>query len=395
MLKYLLTYIINSHFLVIATLFISLFNISFVPYGLLLSFLIWALKGKKSSDFRRKIIMFSPFILYMLIFLFVLIFTENKERGVKVFERQISFIIVPLIFFFTSWNEKKINRLKKSFISLSLLLIVISFVSLIMYWIANYDFVKTMDPFFLQWKLPHLMNYHHVYVSIALVISTIFTLEIFELSRHRVERLVCGTIIIILSMSIAYLSSRTIFFIQFIILFSWITKKAIKFDSKFLKHNKIFVIIISFFFVSLLFWGDSYLMNKMFNSLNDDRFFLWGEAWDKIKSNFFILGEGLGSVKKDIPQLMSEKIDDRIFYKGFDLHNVYLTYWYELGVIGVFSILFLFAFPFFYSKNLFAVFIIFLFFVSFMTETILYRISGVLLFLFSLCIQYVKYLKIE
>ena len=115
------------------------------------------------------------------------------------------------------------------------------------------------------------------------------------------------------------------------------------------------------------------------NSISDKRFMLWEPAYDLIKENYFLLGEGLGNGEIQITQYINT--NNLTQFQVSDLHNQFLMNYLDLGFFGLLAILLLVLRPLIYFKDKALYLFSLTFFISIFTESFLYVIKGIVLFI--------------
>jgi len=189
--------------------------------------------------------------------------------------------------------------------------------------------------------------------------------------------------LIIFNCNLLILSARTPLLINVLIhvwaLFLYFRKNTIS-------SRKLISIISLALFGAILFFNIPLLRAKIQFIINDERFFLWPLAFEKIKENHFILGEGLGLGSEIFKNYILKNGDPRTIYHGFDLHNQYLKHWLDMGIFGLTSLLYLLLYPctkiskLLSSKSFLLLGFTMLFLISLNTESSLYRLNGVVIY---------------
>ena len=189
--------------------------------------------------------------------------------------------------------------------------------------------------------------------------------------------------LIAFNVTIFYLSSRTPLLVNFAIHFMaiWIYVRRRNISIK----ARISILALSVLAIFLTF-NSPLLKAKIINITSDERIYLWPVAFNKIRNNNFVLGEGLGQGTLILKRHIIENGDNRINYKFFDLHNQYLRHYLDMGILGILVLVYLVIFPLLQIKNLslqkdhILISFTLLYILCLMTEASLYRFKGVIIF---------------
>lgn len=372
-----LSHIKENIFVIVLTLtvFVALLSNKLIPVCILSLFVIWIFKEKNFRNFASKRKWIVPFLMYSLVFVIGLLFSDNLPVALRIMERHISFIALPIFIFCREWRASEIAVFKKFYVQLTIVLAIFSLINLGYFYATHVDFVKTMDDTYLQWKLPHLNGFHPTYFGFVIVIANIILSESILNSRSLLKSRPFF-ISIFLTFYLLYLSPRTAIICQFLV-WIFIVYQLFKKNQR-VQMNKFFVLITVLVGGVMIVFTSEYFLDKMMNAFHDKRFLLWDPAFEKIRSNYFILGEGLGNGRNYLNDFILE--NNLSQFKGTDLHNQYLMNYLDLGIFGFFALLLLLIRPYFLirGKTLFLFTMVCV--ISMLSESFLYVIKGIVIF---------------
>lgn len=368
----------------------------FIVIIFLISLNYFILDKKKETYLRllfvNSILLFS--------YIFSLLYTSDLSYAFRKLGPGISIIIFPLIFtiFLGSFNIKKkvIDQTLKLF-SISTLLYMIIFI-MYLYFVIQPNNLKIdyLSVNYLRYFLREMpvIGRHPIYASLYIGVSIIYLISQIY-SSYKKNKIYFFTILIIfsfLAFSLFLISSKSA------IIFLLVTAFAIGFNH--FKSKLYKTIFITTFFISLVVIiifiprvnsrFKELLESKTYSSENIDkhnssqiRVAIWQIAFEKIKTAP-LLGYGIGDVKSVLSEGYKEK-SPALLENDYNSHNQYLGIWLGTGLIGL--ILFLYFLYFnnslaFNSKDVLFLAIVIFFSLHFLTENILERQTGAILFFF-------------
>ena len=359
-----------------------------VPYLLVLLIFTLFFEKNKGVNFRSNKSILIPYIIVISVFVIYTLLSPDPVLALKVLERQISLLLIPLIVAFAKWGEKRIIFFFKVFIITAFIIGAASILKFIWFiffnseWISHMAEEKGSKLLYLQYKFPHVIGTHPTYWSYLLISAIIIlwsnnNLKVFKSKYFTLFLLVFFNINLLL------LASRTPLFINLLVHIFFLVRITKK---EKISGVKKFIILILFFATVFGALKLPLLSNKLDIVQNDERLYHWPMAYKTIKQNFFILGEGLGQSNEVIKKEIITKGDERIRYFGYDLHNQYLRVYIDMGILGILSLLILLSYPLFIRRKEFLFgntlnipfFLLFSF--SLMTESYLYRLKGIVFF---------------
>ena len=360
--------------LLVLMIFGTLLFIWLAPLFIALLTLVWFFKFKTFQNFSLKLKWIWPFLFYFFVFGIAFFFSENTIEGLKILERHISFIVLPFLIFCKKWSKSELVFFLKFYVQIVFIISVVSLIFLLYFYITNVDFVHSMDDTYLQWKLPHLLGFHPTYFGFNIVVANIILLTSSNINNLKNSTLYTA---LFLSFYLVYMSPRTAILFQFIV---WIWFVYNRFSStETLKYIKTTFAVISLSIMVFLAFKSEYFVTKLMNSISDKRFMLWEPAYDLIKENYFLLGEGLGNGEIQITQYINA--NNLTQFQVSDLHNQFLMNYLDIGFFGFLAILLLVLRPLIYFKDKALYLFSLIFFISIFTESFLYVIKGIVLFI--------------
>lgn len=359
--------------LLVLMIFGTLLFTRLAPLFIALLTLVWFFKFKTFQNFSLKLKWIWPFLFYFFVFGIAFFFSENTIEGLKILVRHISFIVLPFLIYCKKWSKSELDFFCKFYVQIVFVISVVSLICLLYFYLTNVDFVHSMDDTYLQWKLPHLLGFHPTYFGFNIVVANIILLTS---SNNNLKNSALYTALF-LSFYLVYMSPRTAILCQFIV---WIWFVYNRFSStETLKYIKTTFAVISLSIMIFLAFKSEYFVTKLMNSISDKRFMLWEPAYDLIKENYFLLGEGLGNGEIQITQYINT--NNLTQFQVSDLHNQFLMNYLDLGFFGLLAILLLVLRPLIYFKEKALYLFSLIFFISIFTESFLYVIKGIVLFI--------------
>lgn len=363
------------------------FSETFLPPILILMVLISLSNQNFLSNIKNSKIYFYPYVCYVLLHIIYTILSPNFADALKILERQTSFLLIPLIVFSNNWDVKKIKLFFRLYLYILLGVGIFSLIKLVIFINQYAEWIKFMNDSnnnftYVQFKYPHLMNAHPTYWSYLLVIGNIIILHYKELGLFK-NKIIPYLFFIAFNVNVLYLSARTplvICLLIYLFYFGWIMKSKKKEYKRWLILS-----VLSFLAITVVFIFQPLTIFKFSNILQDERIFLWPKAIDIIKNNYFVLGEGLGHGNRLLQEYIFSIYDPREHYNGFDLHNQYLKNYIDMGILGISSLIYMLLFPVILALKVpkiisLCIGFISLFALCMLTESTLYVIKGVVIF---------------
>lgn len=364
-----------------------------VPVFIVLLFANWIIEGNFSDKFfRLKSNRFAHlFILFYLLFLFGMFWTENKNAGWFDLQVKLSVFVFPVIFSSISFcSQKNINKILFSFVMGCLLATIYCFSY------AIYKWNSTGDNYFLYTKLSVILHpsYLAMYLSFSIVVLSFQIIK----KKYLTGKLFFDVLLVVwFWFNIIMLQSKAgimITGILFIVLLI----------SYLITSRKLIPVIIVLIFIG----GGYYLINRYivtannsrilvavshiserkidaaFGETSEIRILIWETALDVIKNNVF-LGVGTGDVKDELTLLYKKKNMQTPYDFRLNAHNQYIQSAVGLGLMGFVLIIFNFLFPFLHSvrkrKFLYVLFILIVS-LNLLVESMLETQAGVVFYAF-------------
>ena len=337
-------------------------------------------------------------------FLFTLIgllYSNNYVEGWKQIEKSLSQFVFPLIFIFVRpLDKKQLRELGYTFISVCLFILMFSFMASFITVIKNKSFVdvtKLTDRkyyYFTYELLAGTVQMSPIYLSIYfnLAIAYLFT----EASQLR-SKIKYSLIFLFGIYTVLLMSKMGILILILIIISSGIiffTKKAITFKKGILLAIGLIAAVLAI--------GNFKPFQERVSNINyfdydyskghisywngaSLRMATWSCAVELMKENL-ILGVGTGNVEKALLEKYEEKEFSLGILLDYNAHSQYLHYTLRFGIVGLFVfVLICIFYPIYHSikrREVFVFFVVLIYSFSFLTEAVLERHQGVVLFAF-------------
>ena len=360
-------------------------NISSILIFLLVLATIYISLKKQEVKHKSFLEVFS--IIYFLALVFTLAYTKNVYDGIKQIEKNLVFLLFPLIIYQLNkfYGLQLNNRLFEIFALGNLVALAICTIqAIISYSNGSYPDALLKGSFYFT----KTIDLHPTYFSMYLALCLIFSISC-AFGKNKSKRALHLLTSIILLISILHLRSRIVIFALFLIALIFIIKSII---GSFYSLNRKWVVlgalaimflgfVLSVHYHSLNRYGQDYMKRDFANAM-DERAANW-EASSLAVSKSFFFGYGIGD---------HEKIRDEYFFlTGFDIgidyrynsHNQILES-FLIGGIFTFAGLFLMFAKLFQiygktKKDIILYFMVLVFSVM-MTESILSRQHGIIFF---------------
>lgn len=383
------TIILNGLILIFSIFPIIPNNIKGLPVILLF---VGSLTFYKKSKINLKwlLINSSLFIVYLVSVVYSTDFPESLKR----LETALSILILPITFYILLAEFKLKNSLKlifiKFFIISTTLFSLISFCFIFLNY-SSVNYIWSTDRYrFIVMNIP-LIGQHPIYASIFLSITIIFFIYLIKnkLIKNFKGKLLLFVLALVNILLLSFLASKGVIISLFVVLFFYFVFGKIKRVYKYL-----LITIISLSFVMLFVFNRrmgeliSVQTYEKFNPYLSTgiRLGIYDCSLEIIKKNW-ILGYGIGDAQRALNLCYANK-SNILLMNRFNSHNQYLDVIIKTGVIGFLIFLFFlvknlnFAFK---SKNELLLLLIIFYSINFLTENLLSRQSGVILFFFLIC----------
>jgi len=366
-------------------------NIKWVPVAILLLVSLFHFKNK---DYNLKWFFVNTSI-YLLIVI-SLSYTNNLAFGLKKLETSFSLFILPLIFFIilpkNIFKERLMLQFMKLFITSSIIFSVI-----IITYILFDNSIEYIEGFYtnnyrkVAEGIP-LIGQHSIYASIFLAIAIIFSSHLLD----RKSALITKKFKLFLALStlvnttlIIMLSSKGVIISLIIILPIIFFKKLFKTNNKIRALTSLCIITL----VVLSLFVYNRRMNEMIrfetygvvdtNYSNSYRVNIYKCVLQVVKERW-LFGYGVGDAQNALDNCYKNE-NELLLKKTYNSHNQFLDIWIKTGIFGllVFITFLYLNFQGAIKTNKFILLsILLLYTLNFLTENILVRQSGVILFSF-------------
>jgi O-antigen ligase len=328
----------------------------------------------------------SFFLIFYIISVLSLLYSEDFNHGIKTLEIQVSLIFMPFLLMVLKkiTFKNKMKYLVNTYITGLIVYIIISVIIFFVRWdikfIQNYLESFSLTDLTSNFQLSYFQ--HPAYISMYLLWAIVLVVNRMIHRRNSKSILLDLPIVIFFLLFIFVLGSRAGILTAFII--------AIYYVWKFLRGlPRIFTIAVTILalvltiFLMLKFTriGDTVNNLKSSENLNGDmRIAIWTDAYEVFKEAP-ILGHGVG----DGLELIIEKhringIADAYQYK-FNAHNQFLETATQTGLIGLLSLILILVVPLINSissRQELLFLVIMIVFINLLFESMLVRLAGVL-----------------
>lgn len=365
----------------------SIVSVLFIFFNLFYAFIY------KDEILKFSLLQYLPVYIIFIILLISLTYSPDYELGLNIIFKSQVLLIFPIVF----WLRGGIDRLtlikaKKYYVYGVAISIVISLM------LALFNYIKSGNPSnFTYYDLAETIELHPTYFSLFILSALCFVF--FGITKKSLFNVL---FIFISIFTILLLESRIAFFGLIIVIIYGIFVTQLK-DNKVIIISSLLLALIGglsseglknrLLEVSSLETTEQEIGTFLENGINQ-RTWLWTNAIDQIKQKP-ILGYGLGSQKNQFKwqiekNLLSQDFDYEfnkaaISVSNRNLHNQYLQFFYESGLIGLLLFLtgiFLMLIKFYKQKQHSKALILLLFSIFLITENLLYRQMGIYFFAF-------------
>ena len=369
----------------LAPILIILWAVTFLFFGVNKSFFKNIFKNKNSV----------AALLFFIIHVVALLYTENMSSGVFDVESKLSFLIFPVIMSSSIYyyTERVVDNYLKAFVLGNIL------ATLYCLYLAFYKWIFLDAPFqyFTYVDLSEIMHptYFAMYLSFAILISIyLINKSGKKLPLYRGVLIFC---IILFSVMIYLLSSKGGILTLFVL--------TLYFIFHFIKNKKLLILYLAGIVVAFLFFAItnsrvSHFTNKavetltlklesdkaVVNNSTEKRIHIWRSGLSLAKENW-LFGVSAGDLKYDLSDkyyaTLEENNNEEIY---FNAHNQYLETFIAVGVFGFLILIYWLIYPVFYNTlNNNRVLILGMFiilFINFIFESILNRQEGIVFTVF-------------
>jgi O-antigen ligase len=364
--------------------------------GLLLLYAIWDFI--KTDTAKPNIIRFRPSLIYalpFLLYIIALLWTQDMKKGLELVGRMASILIIPISII----GLKPFKKVESIYLFFKLYIIssfVYVVVTMLFLFLSRDLILNQPNSYFSVLTLRNsidnipLIGEHAIYFSLFVGVALLI-LYYHRFKNKYVNTLFCITFLV----AIVIASSRGVIaglvIVSLLIVFQEIKsrKKAVIIAVLLLFGSSVisFITPIKSRINEILNTKNIYPVGLHYNSFNL-RVAIYDCSLNIIKRNPLI-GYGPGDVQSELNECY-KKFDTEAFTKiTYNTHNQYLDYLASFGILG--TIIILLAFYYYFKialkgKNRLYLNFLILFYIIFLTENILYRNSGMVLFVTFNCL---------
>lgn len=389
----------NNRSLADKSLFLFSFSIAAVPIissfalGIFIVFnILYGYKNRRESKDDNFLLYISIWGV-LIIYLIAMTYSPNFSYGIKILSRSFALLLIPFVFWFRGKLEPKVcNETIKYFV------IGVVFSCILSLSISTINFFETGDiKSFTYYELAETIELHPTYFSLFILAALVFLHRIRDtrLIYKFIISFICLFTLILLQSRIALLGLVIVILYSFLNTSSNLYKRLIVFGT-------VLIIIIGV--------NSKGLTNRIIEISNfeptlenigtfeengiNQRSWLWQQAFIQIKEQP-IFGYGLGAQRnifklKVEKELLQQEFNNELTIAGKNLsdrnlHNQYLQFWYEGGILGLFlflAALFILFYKFFRNKDFANLTIFLLFSIFLVTENMLARQMGIFFYAF-------------
>lgn len=363
--------------------FILCIIIFLIPYSIaipnkivVLLALLWLkdlVTGKHMPVLKANFKFVLPFVLLFLAYIFSVLNSSDIGEALAAIERRIPILILPLIIFSTPLKRKNIEVIFSAF-TLS-----VALCCLIALLLTTSYFLNNPSEYYLEkalWYLPQTINFHAPYLALYLVVSNILC---FYFYRQKKKRRLLAFIFILNNIFLFLISSRAALAINWIFIAALSTYYLSKSKGRSIAFLNLFVLggicYLAYHYVPYLHTKVSKITEAAYG-LNH-RAIAAEAALEVIRKNP-AFGVGLGDIQAELNRHLPDTA-----YADMNVHNQYLHELMTYGLAGftVFTVIFIFGFrQALKHKDLIYFLFLVSFLVMFLTEVILARFLGIMLF---------------
>lgn len=375
-------------------IFFSIFYQRIAPIGFFILIISLFFNKQNIQLIRIKnVLIASPsiwFLIYYILLLLGLIWTEDIPFGLSKLENKLTFLIFPLLF-----QICKFNATFKQIVNVLLISILFSLISsniLAFLHIENQSslnwnfFEKLSNSKSFSWNMHR--SYFATYCNI-LVVLMFQRLTTIEKDRYRlipIFGIAIGSLGVIQSLSKINILILFLSFTFFLIVF---------FVKGFNIREKL--ILLSFFLTGLFFTVNNKAIRHRFNEIKESttsiklennttlqssaiRMIMWNTSWEVWKESF-LLGSGTGDYSAELTKRNFNKGNYGVAKEELNSHNQFLNTGVQLGAVGVFVLFMLFFSSIrYFLRSTWRWMILVVFLINFLVESFLETQAGIVLF---------------
>jgi O-antigen ligase len=374
---------------------------------LLLIIKVWCFIDEKSIYLDNKYRdVFLGFVCLAILYLISFFWSQSTNNFALLIEKKLPFLVFPIIFFINPIILKK-RKLNILLLLFSLCTFIACLYSHIKVWMdmvsRNFPYSKWNSWWYTSSNLSNIIDFHPtyltIYISTALIICFYFAISHSMKWFNRAFLF----LIIVYFLTYAILLSSRLNMLFLLLIFIYLT---VYFLNQKIR-SKLKVIVILFIVLTSIFYTLTkmpYLKSKFTQTveyLTSDHN-MKGEnegnstsghlaAWE-CSLNFIdiptsLFGYGLGDSQTNLLECYSDNNFRHNFEKKLNAHNEFLQTYISIGLCGLLLLLVIF-WNLFKANNFLLNFLCLIFLVSFISESVLSRQKGIVLFTFFVCLFY-------
>lgn len=330
-----------------------------------------------------------------LIYLITLLYTDNYEISFKKLETGLSIVIIPLSFFLFLSDFRITEQLRTKFFKLFILSTGIFSIILIVAVFGDNSTIYYKDWYTNKFRIIteniSMIGQHPIYASVFLSLAIIFFIQLLRSNTifSFKNKIIYYSLTVINSIFLFMLLSKGVVISLLIVMFLMLFD-----DKKLKKYRKIFVVSIILVFLMLLFFNrrmNELVREESYQEVNSNfstsiRLGIYKCSIEMIRKEWFF-GYGVGDSQNALDLCYQNK-SDILFEKKYNTHNQYLDVLIKSGVFGLIIFLSFLTFNIFKTirnRNKIGLLVLIFYMINFLTENILVRQSGVILFYFLIC----------
>ncbi|WP_242927114.1 O-antigen ligase family protein [Pontibacter vulgaris] len=366
----------------------NLKSVGLISIGLfwLVITVIWRKDYSFTSIFDYTV--YKMLVIYFLLLLLSVFVSSDKQKSFDYIVLNLSIILLPIAVY-KKLNEYQIRLTTYFFIiSLTILSLIAYYITYADYFhsfAVNYTNLKNLDWAYFCFVLPISVDFHAPYFSLYMCVGLLLLIK--ELTQATYKHNVTSYFILLLTslyfiIFIALLSSRTAFIATIFVLTAITAYLLIKRKKYFITISLIVLITITALFLAK---SVPYLSEKLSTMAGmEDRLIMWKAALTIFKDNL-LFGVGTGDRSATLVDYYQQFNFVTGFENSYNSHNQYLDIAVAMGLPGIVSLISIFLSMIYFSfkkSNYFLLGFILVFAICCITESLLSRQAGVVLFSF-------------
>lgn len=375
-------------------LFFSIIYMPLVPIGFAFWILtFWKYFEKKEYKISTGIEIY--FLSYYLLLAIGLLWTSDLDTGLFKMENKLTFLLFPILFYFSRFTLSKTKILNILLFSLCFSLILHEVIAIFrsIYHIENNHWGYFKDSLFTLFM-------HRGYYALYLVIGSLICHSKIYDKKNKAMYII---LFIFLSVGVIQTYSKagvlSLLIFNLILLLFTVGRKKIWKTGLFISFGfiSLFIILMSFdsnlinrFKQIPISTSQIKLENNNSSESNQARILMWSASIKSMKKGS-ILGYGTGDDIAILKEQNESNFNRKMADKEMNSHNQFFTTALQLGIPGLIILLAAFLsswIKFFREKDILALLISFCFFSNFLIESMLERQAGVVLFcVLTLCLS--------